>query len=286
MKQQTNEWLELRKKYIGASDAPIIMGVSPYKRSDGRKKTPYILWMEKLDLLPRDAETPAMRFGKENESIARAEYEKKIGDYVTPKVCFHKEIPYLLASLDGISLDGKLAVEIKSANYEDHTLAKTKKVPAKYYPQVQQQMACTGLDHIHYFSFHKGEGVIVEVERDDKYLEEMYEKEKGFWECLKNFKAPELTSDDFHQRDSRWYTNAKRLLDLKEKMKELKEEEKTLEHFLRELSCNENSYFKDLRYASSRRKGNVDYSKIPELKGVDLEAFRKPSAEVWRLARI
>src|SRR5690554_2634085 len=100
IKQNTQEWLDLRKHYIGASDAPIIMGVSPYKRSDGRKKTPYVLWMEKLDLLPVEEETFAMRFGKENEEIARKSYEKKIMNSVHPQVVFHPTIPYLMASLD------------------------------------------------------------------------------------------------------------------------------------------------------------------------------------------
>ena len=286
MKQQTQEWLKLRKKYIGASDAPIIMGVSPYIRSDGRKKTPYVLWMEKLDLLPSDKETPAMKFGKENESIAREEYEKKIGDYVTPKVCFHKEIPYLMASLDGISLDGKLAVEIKSANYEDHALAKTKKVPAKYYPQVQQQLACTGLDGMHYFSYHKGEGVIVEVLRDDSYLKEMYEKEKDFWDCLKNFKSPELCEEDLHETNETWYSNAIRLLGIKAQIKELKEEESHIESFLQKEGGEKNSFFKDLRYTSSIRKGSIDYGKIPELSTINLEAYRKPTSIVWRLSRL
>lgn len=32
------------------------------------------------------------------------------------------------------------------------------------------------------------------------------------------------------------------------------------------------------------RKGGVDYSKIPELRGVDLESYRKKSSEYWRLS--
>jgi hypothetical protein len=32
------------------------------------------------------------------------------------------------------------------------------------------------------------------------------------------------------------------------------------------------------------KKGNVDYAKIPELKGVNLDAYRKASKENWRVA--
>jgi len=286
MKQNTKEWLETRKNYIGASDAPIIMGVSPYKRSDGRPKTPYILWMEKLDMLPRDQENHAMRYGKEMEQPAREAYEKMVNDFVSPKVCFHKSINYLMASLDGLSIDGKLAVEIKNANAEDHSLAENKKIPEKYYPQVQQQMACADLDGMHYFSFHKGKGVIVEVKRNDDYLEEMYSKEKEFWECVENFKPPKMTKDDFRERDENWYNQALYLKDIKDQIKELEKKEEEAESILKQISERENSFYKNLRYTCSARKGTVDYSKIPELEGVDLDSYRKKHSQVWRLGSI
>lgn len=283
MKQNTQEWLKLRKDYIGASDAPVIMGVSPFKRSDGLRKTPHVLWMEKLDLLPAEAETSAMRYGKEMEEAARQSYEEKVGDFFTPKVCFHKDINYLMASLDGISIDGKKIVEIKNANAQDHALSKTKKVPGKYYPQLQHQLACIGLDGMHYFSFHKGEGVIVEVYREDTYLEEMYDKEKEFWDCVQNFKAPALTDNDYRERDKEWYKHASRVLELKERRKTLEKEEKEAEEALSTMSQGQNSFFDDLRYTGSIRKGSVDYKKIPDLEGINLEAYRKPSSSMWTL---
>ena len=281
--QGSNEWLDMRKKFVCASDAPIIMGVSPFKRSDGFRKTPHVLWMEKLDLLPAETETVAMRYGKEMEEPARQSYEEKVGDFFTPKVCFHKDINYLMASLDGISIDGKKIVEIKNANAKDHALAKTKKVPDKYYPQLQHQLGCIGLDGMHYFSFHKGEGVIVEVERDDNYLEEMYAKEKDFWDCVTNFKAPPLTDHDYRERDKVWYKQASRVLGIKQQLKTLEKEEKEAESALRTMSQGQSSFFDDLRYTSSIRKGNVDYKKIPELEGIDLEIYRKPSSSMWTL---
>lgn len=33
------------------------------------------------------------------------------------------------------------------------------------------------------------------------------------------------------------------------------------------------------------RKGNVDYSKIPELHGVDLEDYRKENVKIWKLIK-
>lgn len=285
MKQNTKEWLQMRKNFVCGSDAPIIMEVSPFKRSDGLRKTPYVLWMEKLDLLPIETETSAMRYGKEMEEPARHFYEEKVGDLFSPKVCFHKDINYLMASLDGISIDGKKIVEIKNANAEDHSLAKAKKIPAKYYPQLQHQLACTGLDGMHYFSFHKEEGVIVEVDRDDNYLEEMYAKEKEFWDCVTNFKAPALTDNDYRERDKKWYIHANKLLEIKEKRKALEKEENEAEDLLRSMSGGQSSFFNDVRYTCGIRKGNVNYRQIPELKEVDLEKYRKPNSITWSLVK-
>lgn len=284
LKQGTPEWLQMRKSYIGASDAPIIMGVSPFKRADGLNKTPYVLWMEKLDMLPAEEETAAMRYGKRMEEPARQAYERLVGDFFVPKIVFHDDINYLMASLDGLSLDGKLAVEIKNANEVDHTLAKTKKVPAKYYPQVQQQIACAGLDGMHYFSYHKGEGVMVEVARDDNYLEELYSKEEEFWDCIRNFKAPALTDNDYHERDLVWYEAAQEIFEIKQQRKDLEKREKEAEQELRKLSEEKNSFYKNLRYTSSIQKGRVDYKAIPELEGVDLDPFRKSNSSRWTLS--
>jgi len=286
MEQRSQEWLDLRKNYIGASDAPIIMGVSPFKRSDGRKKTPYVLWMEKLELLPPDKENAAMRYGNEMEETARSAYEKEVGDLFMPEVVFHPDISYLMASLDGLSMDKKKAVEIKMANAEDHDLACQNKIPEKYYPQVQQQLACTGLDGMHYYSFHQGKGKIVEVERNDTYLEEMYSKEKEFWECLVNFEPPTLDKTDFQERDEEWYKCALELAEIKDKRKELTAAEKELTHKLRSLSSGQSSFYKDLRYIVYPRKGSVDYSKIPELQKVDLEKYRNKPTEIWKLTGI
>lgn len=286
LSQGTPEWLEMRKNYIGASDAPIIMGVSPFKRADGLRKTPYVLWMEKLDLLPAETETSAMRYGKVMEEPARQAYEKEVGDFFAPKVCFHKDISYLMASLDGLSIDGKKAVEIKNANAEDHMLAKKKKIPKKYFPQLQQQLGCTELDGMDYYSFHKREGVIVEVYRDDDYLEEMYAKEKEFWDFVKNHQPPPLCALDYHKRDLEWVKQAERLLEIKEKRKSLEKQEKEEEKSLRSLSNDENSFFNELRYTKSIRKGRVDYGNIPALEGIELDPYRKPNSSMWTLSRV
>lgn len=284
MKQQTKEWKNLRKNKIGASDAPIIMGVSPFFRRDGLPKTPLTLWKEKLDLLPEESPTSAMSFGIDKEGNIRDLYKDITGIHIHPEVIFHKDNPYLMASLDGISEDKQHIVEIKCANEEDHEMAHKEKIPEKYFPQLQHQINCAGLESVSYVSYHKGDIKIVPVALDQKYLNGLLEKEEEFWECLKNFKEPSLIDKDYIERDEEWYRVASELKSLKKQKKAISEAEKSKERELRSISKDQNSFYNDLKYFSYTRKGAVDYASIPELKGVDLETYRKRPLTVWKIS--
>lgn len=185
MKQNTPEWLEMRKNKIGASDAPVIMEVSPWK-------TPYQLWEEKLGVRKSPLLTKAMRHGVEMEPIARAEFEKMTGIPVFPEVRFHPEREWMMASLDGVDIEGKYAVEIKCPKSSaDHEMAMNGIVPEKYIPQLQHQMEVCGLEMIFYFSFYGSSAKIIEVGRDDTYLCFLVKKESEFWRCIQDFEPPE-----------------------------------------------------------------------------------------------
>ena len=66
------EWLEWRREGIGASDAPVIMGVSPWT-------TPLQLWENKLLGKSGQLETSSMRRGKDMEKEARRHFEEQMG---------------------------------------------------------------------------------------------------------------------------------------------------------------------------------------------------------------
>lgn len=69
-------------------------------------------------------------------------------------------------------------MEIKCPGQADHDVAKSGKIPEKYIPHLQHQLAVTSLKLAYYFSF-DGVGVIVEVERNDSYIEQMIDLEKS-----------------------------------------------------------------------------------------------------------
>jgi len=272
--QNTPEWLEMRKNKIGASDAPIIMGVSPWK-------TPYQLWEEKLDLAPQPEMNAAMRRGHELEPIARQAYNDYTGNCAEPEVVIHPERKWMMASLDGISLDRSIVVEIKCAGKRDHDIAASGNVPEKYYPQLQHQLAVIGVNRLHYFSYTDDSFHLVEVERDDKYINKLYAKEGEFWNQLQNFEAPSLSDADFQEiDDEEWISIAQQI----QHIQKLKQREKELKQQLIALSNNRSCKGGGLKFRKSVSKGSVDYSAIPELKDVDLERYRKAPSERWRLS--
>jgi len=279
------EWLDARKGYLGASDASIIMGVSKWKTNDGRIKTPYLLWQEKLGLTVLDCDNSATRYGKEMEEPARKRYQEMVGGIFRPDCIINKDYPYAMVSLDGLNIPEDRAVEIKNCKLEDHILAKNGQIPEKYYPQVQMQAMVTGLPEIDYFSFHNDEGIIVTVKRDDEYIKNLDKKLKEFWDCVLNLKEPGLTDDDYIEQDDVWLEKAKRLYEVKQSKKALCEEEKLLEESLKSLSNDFNACSGGFRYTRSVGAGRVDYKSIPELLNVDLRKYTGKPIISWRLKK-
>jgi len=76
--QQTPQWHEMRKSMIGASDAPVIMGVSPWK-------TQHQLWLEKLGLYKQESGWHMQR-GLELEEGARNLFREITGIRILPDV--------------------------------------------------------------------------------------------------------------------------------------------------------------------------------------------------------
>ena len=270
-------WKTMRKNHLMASEVPLIMGVSKYKRT---KKQ---LWEEKLGLGQGQADNASMRYGRENEEIARKSYQSMTGNIVSPDVVFSKELPYLGASLDGISEDRTRVLEIKCTNKANHELAREGKIPEEFYPQLQQQMECAGVEYMDYFSFHKGEGIVVECKIDFDYLEIKNIKCKEFWDCVENLDEPDLEDEDYIERDDEWIDLASRLWSLKSERKSIESEEKNIEAQLKSLSQGKNSRGGKYRYKFSNRTGSIDYSSIPELKDLNLDIYRKKSTQSWSL---
>lgn len=272
-------WLNWRK--IGSSDAPIIMQKSPWS-------TPYQLW-EKRIMGKQEPISPAMLRGIEMEESARKCFEQKMGVSVFAKNLEHPKHNFMTASLDGIDMDGKIAVEIKCGGAKSYQFVEeNKKVPDHYYPQVQHQMEVAGLKGMYFFAFNGSDGIILEVQKDEKFIEEMIEEEKKFWHCILEMEPPKLTERDYvnMEADKSWEIVAKEWKELEEKISELEAREKVLREQLIELAQDKNAQGQGVKLTRSLSRGLVDYDKIPELQSVNKELYRKKSFYKYRLSAI
>ena len=274
LQQNTQEWLGFRKNKIGSSDAPIIMNVSPWK-------SPYELWQEKLGIKKSTFENAFMQRGKSLESEARGVFESKTKTIVWPDVLIHSEYDFLMASLDGISPDKSIAVEIKCPGKKVHGMAKDGEVPQHYNIQMQHQLMITGLQMMFYFSYDGNDGIVLEVERNDTLIGEILEKEKAFYECMINYIPPVN-----EKKDPLWQQYSSRWLEIQKNKRIIEKEEKQCRDRLIELSGNKSAQGCGVKLTKYVRKGRISYHKIPELQNIDLEAFREENVETWRISAI
>lgn len=276
LEQGSPEWLEFRKSKIMASDSPVIMEASPYN-------TPYKLWCQKQGICEPDF-NDAMAFGKNMEPVIRRKVSDKLNTEFTPCVVQSTLVDWAGASLDGFSENGDTAIEIKCANAEDHEMALKERVPHKYYAQVQKQMFVLGIDIVFYVSYHKEDIKIFEVDRDQDYIDLLLNKEKIFYDCVQNFTAPDLTDKDYVKRvDIEFKEAVERWKESKDLLKQYEQNEKKNRDFLINLCQNKSSEGYGIKVSKSIRRGNVDYSSIPQLAEIDLEPYRKASSESWRI---
>lgn len=137
LKSNTPEWLAHRRKHNNASEAPVMMGDSPYAtrnellyhKSTGLDKE-FTEWFQK-NVLDK---------GHEVEAMARPIAEKIIGEELFP-VSGTDEQGWLAASFDGTTMLGDVNWECKQWNEQKAADVKAGKVPKADYWQLQHQLA-------------------------------------------------------------------------------------------------------------------------------------------------
>lgn len=272
--QGSREWLEARKSFVTATDSPVIMKLSPFL-------TPYALWRRKMDLDPPEVENQAMKRGTELEPIARNWLFKQHGIKCNP-IVITKD--FMMASLDGISTCETFIVEIKCGD-KSFREAEEGRISNYYHCQMMHQMHCSNVDYGLYIAFNGHDGIIIRVERDQEFINEMIEKEREFYQCLIQFTPPMMTTRDYLQRlDTKWIELAERYQEAYQNLKKYESIESELRNELICLAGSQSSQGSGIKLSKVPRKGAIDYSKIQELKSVNLEEYRKPNSEYWRLS--
>ena len=275
--QGSPEWHEYRQSMRNASETAAVLGISPWV-------TPYQLWMIKTGRSTQ-AVTPPMQHGTKMEPEARAAYETHTGNLMQPLVL--QDGPYS-ASLDGINLDGDLIVEIKcpfrgkaSPLWKE---ASEGRVQGHYAAQVQHQLMVAGASTAHFWVYAEGEGMLIMLKRDEELMSLIREGWDDFAQYLDTDSPPPLTEADSAQRtDQAWADAAKTYLEAKTKADAadtvLEQARKALVGLLR----HPRESGEGVNVVRLWKAGNVDYKRVPELKGVNLDRYRGQGREEVRV---
>jgi len=276
--QNTPEWHDWRRQGIGASDAPVIMGETPFK-------TPKALWSMKTGRIQEDPAGPAARRGREMERSARRAYEQRTGIQMEPLCMVHEGFEWMRASLDGLTFDGATLLEIKCPlSLRDRASAQEGRIPSHYHAQLQHQLEVSRAERAHYWSFHGTDGILIEIRPDREYAKRLIESEAAFWQLVKDDRWPEPVSDELDLgADPAWREAALRYREVRLRLEGATSEEHQLRAKLEGLATARRTYGCGVEILKSSRKGAVDYAAVAELRGVNLEPYRKPPVAVVKI---
>lgn len=175
------EWLKLRRKGIGGSDASVVMGKNPWK-------SVLQLWEDKTGMTPIEEEGNEYTYwGSLMENVIRKEFIDRSGLKVRQKhyMIFHPDYSFMFADVDGIVTDenGKKCIfEAKTVSQYRQDEWKDGHVPQEYMLQVQHYLAVCGLEKAYIAALIGGNHFVYYViERDEGIIEKLLEAEKYFW---------------------------------------------------------------------------------------------------------
>lgn len=192
------QWLNERRNYIGASEVAILLDMNKYQ-------TKYDLYMNKITGF-EFPENEAMRWGSLLEETIGKEWAYRNNRKVRRSNYIYVYDDILSATLDFIS-EGEI-VEIK--NMSEYSFSKSEKimgVPIIYYPQIQAQMLCAGINKAHFVALIANKELYhQEVDYNSDLAEKIYNSAKAFLvnhiqkqippePSIKEIKPSELSND-------------------------------------------------------------------------------------------
>jgi putative phage-type endonuclease len=185
-----DEWLILRKKSIGGSDAGTVMGMNQYVSA-------ITLYADKMGLSKAKETNEAMRLGNDLEEYVAQRFCEQTGKKVRRDnfMWMHDEYDFITANVDREVIGENAGLECKTmssfANYD----LEGGEVPAHYFCQCQHYMMVKGYDKMYLAILVFQKGVyILEIERDNDFIAEMLQAEVTFW--TENIEKKQMPAPD------------------------------------------------------------------------------------------
>ncbi|MFC3797930.1 YqaJ viral recombinase family protein [Cohnella sp. GCM10012308] len=175
------EWLKLRTRGIGGSDASAVVGLNPWKSK-------VAVFLEKTGQSIPDTTGEAAYWGNALEDVVAREFSLRTGLKVqrSNKLYQHPEHRFMIGNVDRIVTDSqkrKGVLEVKTTTNEKDW--DDDRIPDHYAIQLQHYMTVMGLDYGHFAVLLGGFGGFkfksTYIERDDRISKYLIDMEKQFW---------------------------------------------------------------------------------------------------------
>lgn len=290
IEQRSPVWFQARREKITGSVAGAILGLSPFMKPIDVMRN----MVREYHGCEREFNgNIATEYGTANEQTATTHLEMFHLDQPVVETGFHThpELEWLGASPDGLlGLDGLVEIKCPFGQRDKNppVFKSLLEIP-HYYAQVQIEMACTGRKWVKFYQWAPNGDMLEEYQLDQNWLDENIPKLKAFYDSYlieREMPNAQRYLDPKHKE-----TTDKLVVDLVAEFSEVSDQIKALEiakkDLLKEIieRCGERqSEINGHKLTKVERKGSVDYAKVPELNGVNLEQYRKPSSEHWKLS--
>lgn len=187
-----DEWLALRGKYIGGSDAAAVVGLNPYTSA-------FSLWAEKTGRLPGFEGNLATEVGTYLEEFVAQKFSQETGKKVrrVNQSILNDEYPWAIANIDRDIVGEDAGLEIKTTSELNLKKFKGGEYPTQYYAQMTHYLAVTGKKRW-YLAVLIGnrEFRVYILERDEDEIKALMEAEKAFWQHVVTDTPPATDGSD------------------------------------------------------------------------------------------
>jgi len=238
----------------------------------------------------------ATEWGNDHEDEAIEHYEHYFEKLNVEKMPFYAgdlEGMKVGASPDAHDEDDDCLLEVKcpfGKRNEKPNAAQHLAEHPDYEAQMQWQMICTNKLLTRFIVWTNKGADWVDVPRNEFWLLANIEKIKAFWDDFVHLtKHPELCEQYLNDKDGGYVIRtddafldiADDYLTITKQIKALEKQQEEIKKKLLEVNGKQKSKGGGVTIFSSEKKGNVDYKKVPELVGVDLEPYRKKGSTTW-----
>lgn len=187
------EWLQLRQKSIGGSDASVILGLNKWRSQ-------YTLWADKQGLLSPTEDNEAMRVGRDLEQYVAERFCEATGKKVRRrnKMFLHDKYDFISANVDREIIGENAGLECKTTSVFAKSDFESGEIPLYYYCQCMHYMAVMGYEKMYLAVLVLGKAFYwFEIKRDEAEIEALISAEVDWWNnYILGDNKPEIDGSD------------------------------------------------------------------------------------------